>query len=109
MRLYRKDLKATTDEANPVLRETTTIMWDSRKDYKKMWINSTFRQNNDYIKQWITVPLDLWDYSYADKETPLVLDLVKFEISCFHFYLLFVQERKTILYKYCVDYIYADE
>lgn len=60
MRLYRKDLR--TGE----LKETTTIEWDARKNIQKMWINSSFRQNNDFIKQWITVPLDMWDYTYAD-------------------------------------------
>jgi len=78
IRLYRKDMRATTDNDNPVLRETTTIQWDARKEKRKMWINSTFRDNNDFVKQWITVPLDLWDYTYADansKKTNMSIQL----------------------------------
>eukprot|EP00116_Pleurobrachia_bachei_P003273 sb/3463535/ len=64
MRLYRKNLRSGE------LVETTTVKWDIHTNYGKMWINSSFRQNNDFVEQKITVPLDLWDFGYADSSAP---------------------------------------
>ena len=46
MRFYRKDLRT------GVLKETTTVRWNAVAEHKKMWINSTYRQNNDYVESW---------------------------------------------------------
>ena len=69
MQLYREDLR--TGE----LRPTTTIEWSAMKQDQKMWIQSEYRQNNDLVKQWITVPMNLWDYTYADANSRLNISI----------------------------------
>lgn len=76
MKMWRKPSLMLEDEfqtkaKNGSLKPHTQFEWDISKDVQKLWINTEFRQNNDFIKQWITVPMDLWDYTYADEADPL--------------------------------------
>ena len=69
MRFYRKEFKEEPTE-------TLSMIWNPKEDNRTLYLTSNYRQLNDYIKMEIEVPLDLWDYDYADENTKYVYSII---------------------------------